>query len=84
VRFHFTRHAKRKFFLVRQAGFSVTRNTVKDAILHPLKIEDRNDGTAIATTLLDKTHILRVVYRIESDIMIIITFYPGRRKSYEI
>jgi len=84
MQFHFTKHAKNKFTKVRKSGFLITQKQVKKTISNPLKTEDRPDGTIISTTLLDKTHVLRVVYRIESDIIIIITFYPGRRKAYEI
>lgn len=84
MRFHFTKHAKGKFLRVQKAGFKITQKQVKQTILFPLKVEDRPDNTHIATTLIDKTHVLRVVYRTQNDIIIIITFYPGRRKAYEI
>ena len=84
MRFHFTHHAKEKIALIRKAGFSVTRKKVKQAILNPLWIEDRPDGTKIATTLLDEKHVLRVVFRREDDIIIVITCYPGRRKAYGV
>ncbi len=84
MRFHFTKHAQHKLRKVKQAGFSVSENKVEQTIINPIKVENREDGTYIATTLLDKTHVLRVVYRQENDIIIVITFYPGRRKVYEV
>lgn len=84
VRFHFTKHANTKLILVKQAGFNITKTKVKQTIFHPLRTEERNDGTFITTTLLDQDHVLRVVYRREDDIIVVITFYPGRRKSYAI
>ncbi len=84
MRFHFTKHAKQKFLRVRKAGFKITQKQVKQTVSSPLKVENRFDGTYIATTIIDKMHVLRVVYRTENDIIVIITFYPGRRKAYEI
>ncbi len=84
MRFRFTNHAKKKFILIRRVGFKVSLKQVKQCVISPLKIEEYPDGTYIATTLLDKSHVLRVVYRKENDIMVIITFHPGRRKRYEV
>ena len=82
--FYFTYHAKQKFKLVKKAGFPLTRQQVKNTINNPNKIEDRSDGTFIASKILDSTYIIRVVYRIENDIIVVITFYPAKRKAYEI
>jgi hypothetical protein len=57
---------------------------VKTAVLKPIRIESRLDGTNIAMVYLNKIHVLRVVYRVDSDIIIVITIYPGRRKAYGI
>jgi hypothetical protein len=84
MHFYFTKHSKEKLILSRKAGFCLTQNQIKQAINSPLKVEHKPDGTQIVTVLLDKSHILRVVYRTEDDIIIIITFYPGRRGRYEI
>ena len=82
--FHFTRHAKGKYDLVAKAGFKVSQYQVKKTVRKPDKIELRYDGTEIASLILNERHILRVVYRRERDIIIIITFYPARRKDYGI
>lgn len=86
MRYHFTKHAKEKFIRMRQAGFKVTQHTVKTTIAHPIKTQPRSDGTIIASSLLDDQHVLRVVYRIDKihAIIIVITFYPGRRKAYAL
>ena len=84
MKFHFTKHARQKFLRMEKAGFTISQKQVKQSVFHPLKVEDRQDATYIAMTLIDNHHVLRVVYRTESDIIIIITFYPGRRKAYEI
>ncbi len=84
MRFRFTKHAISKFILMQSSGFLVSSSKVTETVEHPLKIESKSDGTHIATSLYDDSHVLRVVYRNEGDIIVIITFYPGRRKAYEI
>jgi len=76
------RRTKQKLILLRRYRFNITAKKVKQTVQNPVKIDERNDGTLIATTLFDEKHILRVVYRQEDDIMIVITMYPGRRKAY--
>jgi hypothetical protein len=84
MRFHLTKHAVEKIELIRRYGFLINQSIVKNAISKAKKVEDRIDGTHIATILLNGSHVLRVVYRVENDIIIIITLYPGRRKAYGI
>ena len=78
----FTKHAGEKLVRIRKSGFPVTQFDVISTIKQPLKTESRPDGIIIASRLIDQTHILRVVYRVERDIMIVITCYPARRKAY--
>ena len=84
MRFYFTKHAKEKFSKVKRAGFPLTKNQVKDTVQNPVRVENKPDDTFIATKILDSAYILRVVYREEDDIIVIITFYPARRKDYKI
>jgi len=84
MKLRFTRHAAEKLSIMERFGFIVSTVTIKKTVNNPLRLEERQDGTYIAMSLLDKTHVLRVVYRVENDIMVIITFYPGRRKAYEV
>jgi hypothetical protein len=84
MKYFFTKHSKEKLVLMRKYGFLITRKKVKDTIKYPLKTESKSDGTIIASSEIDTHLLVRVVYRIENDIIIIITCYPGRRKQYEI
>jgi len=67
---------------MRKSGFLVTVDTIKKTVLKPLRVEDHYDGTHIASSFINKHHVLRVVYRVDGDIIVIITVYPGRRKAY--
>ena len=84
MKFRYTKHAVYKFLKLQQSGFHITRLKIQNTIKSPLKLETRIDNNLIATSLIDDLHVLRVVYRTEDDIIVIITFYPGRRKAYEI
>ncbi len=78
----FTKHAVEKIERIRKAGFSITKLDIISTIKQPLRTESRADDTTISSSLIDQTHILRVVYRIDHDIIVVITCYPGRRKAY--
>jgi len=81
MEYRFTKHAFEKISLMKKYGFSVDQEKIILTIEKPVKKETKG-GNFIATSILDKTHVLRVVYRQEDDIIIIITIYPGRIKSY--
>lgn len=80
----YTHHAKQKFIRIKKAGFNVSKEDVEMTLSNPVRVEHKEDGTHIAMNLLDERHVLRVVYRREHDIILIITFYPGRRKAYAV
>ncbi len=82
MEFYFTKHAKEKFARLRAIGFSITKKQINNTIEYPERDEKRLDGTIIAMRGIDQTHVLRVVYRKEMRRIVIITFYPGRRKAY--
>lgn len=82
MRIRFTAHAKAKYILLKHAGFPIKRQQVINCLVNPLKTDKRPDGTIISTFLISEKHILRVVYKTVGDTMLVITFYPGRRKAY--
>ncbi len=78
----YTRHAEYKFEVLRQHGFPVTSGQVVDPLMNPDRVISQSEGRLIAQKLLTEKHLLRVVYRIEGEDMVVITFYPGRRERY--
>jgi len=82
--FRYTKHAIYKFDLLKKYHFLISKPLIESIVSNPLKRETRVDGTYIAMARYDRTHVLRIVYRIEHDTIVVITFYPGRKKSYEI
>ncbi|OGY33299.1 MAG: hypothetical protein A3C02_00385 [Candidatus Andersenbacteria bacterium RIFCSPHIGHO2_02_FULL_45_11] len=79
----FTKHAQEKFAILKKHSFLVTRRQVTNAVLKPDLIDHSRLPLHIAQKTIDDTHVLRVVYKREGRIKVIITFYPGRKSSYE-
>lgn len=80
----FTSHAvKDKFPLLSQHGFQVTRSDIKSVINNPEHIDKITDYPKIIVSRgFDKKHILRIVYKVESGIIRVITFYPAEKGRY--
>lgn len=79
----FTKHAQEKFAILKRHSFFVTKKQVTNTVLHPDVLDHSRLPLYIAQKTIDDTHVLRVVYKRESGIKVIITFYPGRKSSYE-
>jgi hypothetical protein len=79
----FTKHAREKFVTLKKHKFIVSEKQVLDTLQNPDMIDKTRWPLLIAQKGVDRTHILRVVYKTEYGIMKIITFYPGRKKDYE-
>lgn len=79
----FTKHAIKKFKDLAVLDIHISQKIVRDAIKKPLHVDRTSDHPkVIATGILDKDHILRVVYKVENDIIIVVTFYPARKGRY--
>lgn len=79
----YTSHAKDKFVLLKRYGFEITMAQVEETVQSPNKVIPQPGGRFIAQKIITDRHVLRVVYREESENRVVITFYPGRRERYE-
>ena len=68
---------------MRKHKFSISKKQVIATITDYEEIDNSRLPLFIAQRKLDSTHVLRVVYKKEGDLIKIITFYPGRSKQYE-
>jgi len=69
-----------KIPLLAKSGIKINLKQVKDAIKNPDHIDTQSDTPKIiASKNFDRTHILRVVYKIEGDIIKAITIYPAEK-----
>lgn len=78
----FTEHAREKIWILRRHSFEISEKDVLDVINNPDIIDYSRLPLLIAQKDMDKSHVLRVVYKIKDNVKIIITFYPGRKKQY--
>lgn len=80
----FTKHAEKKFKELPLLNITVKKADIIKAIKNPDYIDVESDKPKIIVHgPLNSKHIVRVVYKQESGIITVITFYPARRKRYE-
>lgn len=80
----YTRHAQvDKFLWLKRHNFKVTKKDIRQVLANP-EHEDKESDTPkiIASKSIGPKYVLRVVYRIESDKIIVITFYPAEKGRY--
>jgi hypothetical protein len=65
--------------VLKRHDFPISIEQVKDTVAQPDLIDEFRLPLLVAQKSIDNTHVLRVVYRIENQTKIIITFYPGRK-----
>jgi len=82
VQIEYTRHAREKFTILERHGCPVTAEQVEATVRTPERVEPDPPGRWIAQRGLDERRVLRVVYRQEGELRVIITFYPGRKARY--
>lgn len=83
MQIRFTTHALRKFEVLRRHGFLISKRNVVKAVETPDRIDYSRLPFLIAQVDFDRRRVLRVVYKIEAGILVIITFYPGKKSQYE-
>ncbi len=79
----FTKHAIKKFSVLRTYGVLVSRAQVIRTIRTPDFIDYKRLPLYIAQGNFDKRLVLRVVYKNKGAIIVVITFYPGLKSQYE-
>lgn len=85
MKIKFRKHAKLKFGDLRRKGFRITERQVKGSLLNPDRVvADYLPSRFIAEKTISRDHKLRVVYEKHLKFMEIVTFYPTKRRRYEI
>lgn len=80
----YTNHANKKFKDLEKLGIKVTKTLIQKIISGPLHLDTETDfPKIIASGKYYDEHILRVVYRKEGAIIIVVTFYPTRKGRYQ-
>lgn len=79
----YTKHAEKKFKDLAELGIKVTKRQVNGIVKKPIHLDEKEDfPNKIVSGELDERHVLRVVYRQEGDIIIVITFYTTHKGRY--
>ena len=79
-----SRHVvKDKIPKIKTLGWIVTKSKILQTIRNPLWKGAAYINQETAMSLLDKNHILRVIFKKEGGIITVITIHPARRGSYE-
>ncbi|MDO8492207.1 MAG: DUF4258 domain-containing protein [bacterium] len=83
VSIRFTKHALKKFSVLKACGVLVSRAQVVHIIRTPDFVDYLRLPLYIAQGNFDKRRVLRVVYKNKGAIILVITFYPGLKSQYE-
>lgn len=79
----FTRHSEKKFKDLKKLGVIIKKSLVKNVLNNPLHVDYESDPPKkIASGKFGEKHVLRVVFREEDDIIVVITFYPAKEGRY--
>jgi uncharacterized DUF497 family protein len=62
---------------------TITEEEVKKTVEEPDSVKEGRRERMIAQRVVNKEHLLRVIYEKRRDDIVIITFYPARRERYE-
>lgn len=79
----FRKNALDKIEILRKHKIFIDKKIIENSVANPDNIKSGYKGRFIAQKILDKDHIIRVVYVEDDESLRIITMYPGRRKRYE-
>lgn len=83
MKFIFTKHAIQKFVELENLGWKITRDKIRTTIKRPRWRGASRYGQETAMNLVDRKHIVRVVFNRSGDIIKVITFHIARRGKYE-
>ncbi len=79
----FSSQARQKFHILRMHNCTITEEEVKKTVEEPDSVKEGRRERMIAQRVVNKEHLLRVIYEKRRDDIVIITFYPARRERYE-
>lgn len=80
----FTKHAIKKLLTQKEGGIKLLEKDILNTLKKPDRIDSEIDyPKMIAIKNYDQKHIIRAVFKENSGIITLITFYPARKGRYE-
>ena len=79
----FTKHALQKFVVLRRHGVKISKEQIVEIVTKPERMDYTRLPLLIAQREFDSTRVLRVVHKIERNVILVVTFYPGKKSQYE-
>ncbi len=79
----FTDHARRKLKILEELGFKIQERKIDEILRKPVLVQRTWKERFVATGPLNSTHTLRIVFEKENGNIVVVTFYPVRRRRYE-
>jgi len=83
MRIIYTNHAEKKFHLLEELGWKLSKRKVTSTVSRPRWRGRSRLGQYSAMSRLDRGYILRVIYDRIGGSVKIITFHPAREGRYE-
>jgi hypothetical protein len=84
VRIILSQHViNKKIPLIKSLGWNITNLKIKKILTTPKWKGTTSYNQSTVMGLLDKNHILRIVFRRDDDIIFVITVHVARRGTYE-
>lgn len=80
---YYTSHAIDKLETAEAKNFKISKVTIEKVLKKPRFQKQLPTGVIRASGLLDEEHSLCVIYRLESENIKVITFFPSQKGRYE-
>lgn len=78
-----SRHAKEKFQVLARRRLYISEGAVKEVITESDSVGMGDKGRFIAQKAINERHALRVIYEKKENEIVVVTFYPARRRRCE-
>jgi len=78
-----SKHAENKIRFLKEHGFPLTERQVVETVMNPDKVLKGKEGRLVCQKIINKKHVLRVIYEKHKGLKWVVTVYPARRERYE-
>jgi hypothetical protein len=78
-----SRDMRERFELPKKYGFEISQATVEEAVAKP-HLAERKDDQVLALKPFDPIYAVRVVYKMVNDSIVVLTFYPVKRRRLDV